>query len=71
VHESDLEVSGVQFGLKRYISQSIGVTNIHCALLEKVMDDYEDLSPGSDSFSILVSISYADCDFCFGRLYPK
>ena len=64
VHESDLEVSGVQFGLKRFIRQPICVTN-------RVMDDYGYLSPGSDSFSILVNISYADCDFCFGRLYPK
>ena len=72
VHESDLEVSGVQFDLKRFIiwshqmSDKLSIIDTECFL-----NTARDLSPGSDSFSILVNISYADCDFCFGRLYPK
>ena len=36
VHESDLEVSGVQFGLKRIIKQAVDVVNQNCASLDKL-----------------------------------
>ena len=36
VHESDLEVSGVQFGLKRFIKQAVDVVNQNCASLDSV-----------------------------------
>ena len=69
VHESDLEVSGVQFGLKRFIRQSIGVTNIHCALLENARISYlaQTLFQSWSAYHMLivifVSVVYTRNDF--------